>query len=223
MGVLLQGLSSVEDQLTNLLSQQETANGTAGVGVSMNNPGAIKYGSIAAANGATEGANGFASFPSLADGYSALKTLVGSYISSGASITSMINKYAPASDGNTNNAARIAQAASATGLDPNTPIKDQTSTIQDMIAAAFKLGTSLPGISAQTGKSNGVIDPSTGKPIDSSVSGGFLGLTWTRIAAFVVGLIALIIGLSSLKQTQFIVQPVIDTAKKGVAGAIAAP
>ena len=93
-------LSTVEQQIASMLGQQETGNGTAGVGLSLNNPGALKYaGWESTYYGATAAPSGFAQFPSLAAGRNALVALVDKYIQSGSSLSSLMDKYAPPSDG----------------------------------------------------------------------------------------------------------------------------
>jgi hypothetical protein len=58
-----------------------------------NNPGNLMY---AGQPGATQGANGFAVFPSYDDGYQALLNQIQSYANQGLTIDQMMNLYAPA-------------------------------------------------------------------------------------------------------------------------------
>lgn len=207
-------LPTIVQQLTSAISQAETQNGTTGVGASLNNPGGITNSDWESQFGGTPTESGFESFPSLQSGSLALTALVDKYISSGASISSMMNAYAPPAS-NPTTPARIASMASATGLDPNASIASQTG-----VGSTSNLNTMLApllgalGIMGATGTTAAIVGTGNGTAAPPVFSFG-------RIAAFVVGSISLIIGLASLKQTQTIVQPIIDAGKDGVKGAVA--
>lgn len=194
-------LTTIEQQLTTAIGQQETSGGTAGVGASLNNAGAIQYSPWEASFGATPTTgSSFATFPSLTSSYAALQQLITNYVNKGASITSLINTYAPPSDGNTNNAARIAQAAAATGLNPTAPINGQTPSNTSAASSAASILSATAGLTNQY------------------TSTGIVG----RIAAVGVGAILLIVGLLSLKSTQPIVQTVVKGARDAAGAAAGA-
>lgn len=186
-------LATLEQQISTAIGQQETAGGTAGVGLSLNNPGALKYSGWEAAYGATQTPSGFASFPSIAAGWSALADRVNQLVQSGASVAGLIHTWAPPADGNTNNDARTNQIASVTKLDPNTPIASQVGS----------------AIATTAGSAAGTI----GNAVASVLIPGWG--SWARIATFVVGLVCVIAGLFMLKSTQVVVQTARDTYSKG--------
>lgn len=186
-------LKTIEDELTTQIGQQETSNGSAGVGASLNNPGGIKFAPWEAIFGASKSSSGFASFPSLSSGYDAEAALIDSYIQSGLSLQQLIEKWSPASDNNTNNAARVDQLSNTTGLNPNQSVLSQ-------------IGKS---IGDPTGISSLLSDPTGLGAISNS-----LGFSWSRIASFLIGIAFTVIGLLMLKQSQVIVKNVMDTSKK---------
>jgi hypothetical protein len=85
-------------------------------GVRNNNPGNIKYGRFAVDHGATrKDADGFAIFPSMSMGQTAMEALLGSYLSSGSNtIRKAISKWAPATENDT--AAYIAAVSKQMGI-----------------------------------------------------------------------------------------------------------
>lgn len=92
-------------------------------GIRNNNPGNIRFGDFAKSQGAT-GADdkGFAIFPTMAQGYSAMGNLIGgkSYFGGGLNtISAVVSKYAPSSENDTKS--YIASVSKATNLDPNKP------------------------------------------------------------------------------------------------------
>ena len=199
--------TSILQTLQTAIGQEETAGGSAGVGVSLNNPGALKYAAWESSLGATPGANGFAHFPTLDAGWEGLQTLIQNYIAGGASISSMMNAYAPVNDGNSTTPMRIQSLSALTGLNPNTPIIQQ-------VPAASTTSTVLPGSVLSSGVADATVDNS-GTSALSQVA--VSPTNWVvRGATFVGGVVALIFGLSMLKQTQVIVQPVIDAAKDSI-------
>jgi hypothetical protein len=193
---MLPTLQTITDQLATAIGQHETNGGSAGVGASLNNIGAMKFAPWETAYGATPTPSGFAAFPSLQDSFNAAKARVAQLIAGGASITDLVNTWAPPSDGNKTNPARIADMSGKTGLDPKAPIKDQSS-----------------GADSESGSGSGIV----GGLIDSAL-GAALGATGIdQVVAFVVGLVLVIIGLLSLKTAQqVIVQPAMQGLKQGL-------
>lgn len=187
-------LAELEQTVAALIGQQETGGGTAGVGLHLNNPGALKYapweGTLF---GATPTPSGFAQFPTVASGGDALRALVNTYVNAGASISSLIKKWAPASDGNTNNDQRINQIASVAQLDPAASIASQAGNAATAIAGAAADLIPVPDVS------------------------DFFGVDAGRLAAFVLGLVCVIAGLFMLKQTQIVVQNVRGAVNKSKA------
>lgn len=192
-------LANIEQQMTTAIGQQETSGGTAGVGVSLNNPGALKYADWEAQYGATQGSNGFAQFPSLSQGWQALTARIGQLVSGGSSVQSLINTYSPPSDGNTNNAQRVSQIANTTGLDPSQPIASQVN------QANSNNSLIPPDVSDNA---NPDANPQTIATVGSSTGSGL----WGRVAAFLVGIVCLILGIVLLKQSQTIIEAVGKTA-----------
>ena len=82
-----------------------------------NNPGNLRF---VGQPGAVNGEKGFAKFQTPEAGLAAMKTLLTKYSSSGHTLASMINKYAPPSENDTNT--YVSQMAKALGVDPNTPL-----------------------------------------------------------------------------------------------------
>lgn len=189
---MLEYLQSITDQLTTAIGHQETNGGVAGVGASLNNPGALKFAPWETSYGASQGANGFAKFPDLTSGFAAARDRVSQLIKGGASVSDLINTWAPASDKNTNNQQRISDIAKQTGLDPSKPIASQ----------AGEDSGSLAG---------DIFDSTVGKLFDASIG---------RTVAFIMGAVLVIIGLLFLKQTQVIVQPLVEGVRTGAKSAL---
>jgi hypothetical protein len=135
-----------------------------------NNPGNLIYVGQA---GATEGAGGFAAFPSYDAGYQALVNQIQIYSNQGLTINQMMNKYAPAGDGSNNPTAYAQTIASALGVSPDTTVADalagnatagvpavDTSGIFDSVDTAFSdLGGAISSgdFSSVTGTDWGVV------------------------------------------------------------------
>jgi hypothetical protein len=207
-------LASIEAQLSQLIAQQETAGGTTGVGASSNNPGGIQYAPWEQQFGATQGSTGFAVFPSLQAGYQALNNLIDSYIKGGASISSMMQAYAPTAT-NPTTPARIQSLASALGINPNAAISTQVTTPAAAAGASGSAATpatttAAPSVaqSAVQGALQGLLAPFGTSDDDGDT------FSWARITTGIVGVALLIIGLMQLKQTQVIVQNVQKTGKR---------
>lgn len=188
-------LPTLEQQISTAIGQQETAGGTTGVGASLYNPGGLKYAGWESTYGATQGAGGFAKFPSLTQGWAALKDRVNQLIMQGRTLQELVNVWAPASDGNTNNPQRISQIASITKLDPTIPIVSQYS------------GSLIPpDVAAQANPDQKFLDTPEGQAMNQDMTQKLFGTTWGRVAAFLVGLLFLIAGLMLLKQTQIVIE-----------------
>jgi len=86
------------------------------LGIRNNNPGNIRPGAFATAHGATGVNKGFATFPTMEAGVSAHVALLGTSGYQGKTLSEIINRYAPPSDGNHHNAGYIADVARRTGL-----------------------------------------------------------------------------------------------------------
>lgn len=194
-------LATLEQQISTAIGQQETAGGTTGVGLSLNNPGGLQFSQWETQYGATQTASGFASFPSLSAGWSALSNRVGQLVNSGASVNSLINTWAPASAGNVNNASRVSQIASATGLDPNASIASQAASSSASGSAASAASSIASAVASGVLKSLGL--------------GAGDGFSISRMAVFIVGIVCIIGGLLMLKQTQVVIQNVTEKAKQG--------
>jgi hypothetical protein len=202
-------LAALEAQIGTMIGQQETGNGTAGVGVSLNNPGAIKYAPDQVAFGAVQAPSGFAQFPTLAQGRAAMQALIDKYVKSGNSISTLINSWAPPSDNNTNNDQRISQIASVTGLNPQLPITSQAVS-----------GSSAPAGGLQ-GAWDSVWGTNGGKGLGSTITDEVVGtFPWGRTAAGLAGLICLGIGLLMLSgKGQVVVEQFKAGVKEGAAAA----
>ena len=180
------------------IAQQETAGGTTGVGASKNNPGGLTWAPWEAGYGGTQTGT-FTTFPTLSGGFDALNALVDKYIKGGASITSMMNKYAPVAQ-NPTTPFRIQSLTDLTGLDPNLPILQQLQ---------------LPGISSQSqaaidafnkgANPSTTIAPESQAAIDAhDAEASFLGMSIpiARFATGVIGLVLFTVGLLMLRQVQ---------------------
>jgi hypothetical protein len=201
-------INTIEQQLQTAIAQQETGGGSAGVGLSLNNPGALRYAGWESAFGATSDPSGFAKFPNAQSGFDAMLTRIKQLVSGGASLTSLINTWSPASDGNVNNSARIAQLATVTGLNATAPIQTQAT------------GVSTPS-STVGGWLGGLLD-STSNTASSSPNVGSSNMA--RLAVGISGLILATIGVAALALTGgvTVVNNTLDnagTVGKGIKGA----
>lgn len=84
-----------------------------------NNPGDICAGAFSAAHGATPSAGRFATFPTPAAGFAALRALLSTHYV-GLTIAQAIERYAPASENNT--ARYVALVCEWTGTTPQTVV-----------------------------------------------------------------------------------------------------
>lgn len=87
----------------------------------LNNPGDIEYGKFAKAHGADRGDGRFAHFPDVKTGYQAMAALLSSAYK-GLTIEKALNKYAPATENETN--VYIDNICLWTGLKPTDIISD---------------------------------------------------------------------------------------------------
>lgn len=193
-------LQEIEQQISTTIGQQETSSGTAGVGATLNNPGALKYSDWEAQFGATAAPSGFAQFPTAAAGWDALKARVAQLVQGGSSLSSLINTWAPAADNNTNNPARIGQLAQQTGLNPSRPIATQIMTGGDPTMGSYG------GDPTMSGNSNSL--PETAAQSTDT------GFTWGRVALFLVGVVCLIGGLMMFRQTQIVIEQATKTGAR---------
>lgn len=215
----------IDQQIAILIGQQETGGGTAGVGKSLNNPGGLKFADWETQFGAVKTDSGFAKFPSLTDGFAALKTRVAQIISGGSSLKSLIDTWAPIGDGNVNNPQRVLDISKATGLDPYLPIQGQAAAAAapDAITGKPPTSTSSGGGSMQQVALDALKIAASAIGLPTGVSGdGNSDFTWGRFALFLIGVICLIAGLSLLKQTQIVIEQVQKTAGKVAAAAAVA-
>src|ERR1700760_2215759 len=115
-------LTEVEQKIVSLITLRETGSGTTGVGISLNNPGALQYATWEANYQATESPSGFAQFPTQALGNAAALDRVNQLVSAGDSESQLLETWAPTAT-NPTTPARIAEMAQATGLAPTLSIK----------------------------------------------------------------------------------------------------
>jgi hypothetical protein len=199
-------LATLEQQITTAIGQQETSGGTAGVGLHFNNPGALEYQPWESAYGATLSSGGrWAQFPSMEKGWEALKARVAQLVGSGASLSTLLNTYAPVKDDNPNTPQRITDIAKATGLDPNQPIQAQAANTPQTWLERW--GFIIPPDVRDNAQPDQ--DPETIKTVEGSASGSGI---WGRAAAFAVGIICLGLGILLLRQSQIIIQGATKTA-----------
>lgn len=189
-----------------------------------NNPGNIQYGSFAASLGGSPGAGGFAAFPDLASGTAAEDALVGVYASQGLNIQQAVDQWTGGGAPST----YAPYVANAAGVSTSTPLSSVQGTGSTTPATApatsggfwQSLGQALgveggfTGFGSVSGLGAEVTNPVTG--IGTT---GVAGLTWGRVAAFLLGLILIVVGLVGFDKAQSIV---VETASKAKDEAIAA-
>lgn len=139
-----------------------------------NNPGNLIYTSYyAGAFGAQPGERGFSYFPDYATGYAALKHQIQVDANAGLTILQMMNKYAPASDGN-DPTSYAATVAAATGATVNTPV-----------ASVVGAGSVIPGTSPVQTMGPGVL--ADGSEYTMPDAGGIsMGLILAAVAGFLL-------------------------------------
>jgi len=184
-----------------------------------NNPGNLAYGTFAKNHGAIgAGTNGLAVFPSPDAGMSAEDALVAYYADQGATLQALVNAWAPP------NAPGNTPAGTQSYLDF---VTSQLGAGASTLVSAFKQG-SAPGTPQGTG---GITLPPLPKlPSIGDILGGVFGtgvgmevpglgvassiFGWSRIAAFIAGLILIAGGIYLFKPVQNVV---VGSAKKGIA------
>jgi hypothetical protein len=156
-----------------------------------NNPGALQAGSFANANGATGALNGFAVFPDVATGTAAEDALVQSYANQGYTVDQMINAWAPATaPGNSPESTTnyVNSVANSLGASPSTPISSLAG---------------VPSSPAPTPGGFSITNPSTwlgaaaNAYLNPTGQGG--AVSWSRVGAFILGLIMIAAGLYLFK------------------------
>ena len=155
--------TSLVDSLSNGIAQMENAN------PSLNNPGNIMDLSYYQSTGQFK----LASYPTLAAGWAALKSLVSSYIGQGLTLEQFTAKYAPAGHGN-NDPGNYANFLSAqTGIPTNIPLN----TVDPSMGSDPSVDASFFGQSASTdtsGSTSGDVNTSpllAGFDLSQDVSG----------------------------------------------------
>jgi hypothetical protein len=103
-----------------------------------NNPGNLIFVGQA---GATQGAGGFASFPSYDAGYQALLNQIQNYANRGLTIDQMMNLYAPAGQGSNNPTAYANTIAGALGVSTDTTVANALAGAGSSAATAGVLST----------------------------------------------------------------------------------
>jgi hypothetical protein len=168
-----------------------------------NNPGNLQFGSFAqkyGANGAD--GSGFARFDSPDAGFTATDALVSSYAARGFSLTDLVNTWNPPTasgnsyQGNQNYTSFLAQK---TGLNPNMPIAAQTSGGLLYSIGGGLFGGAFPSLNGAS--LFGSIIPDSLNPIKAITS----QFSWSRVAAFLLGVLFIAGGLFMLKPVQEIV------------------
>ncbi len=154
-----------------------------------NNPGNLVYGPFAKSQGATGSEKGFATFPDVATGTEAMDNLLGNYASKGYNLKDTIDAW----NGHGSNSDQYTDfVASKTGIKPLDTFNDW-------------LGTGVADMLKQ--------DVSDMDAIRSGASTLFslTNLSYTRIAAFLLGLIFIIAGLMMFKPTHDVI---VNTTEK---------
>lgn len=159
-----------------------------------NNPGNIIAGNYATAQGATGTNNGFAVFPNAATGMQAEDNLVQNYANQpGETIQDLINSWAPGTQPGNNPGAYASTVATDVGTTPGASLASQ----------AGVTGTSTGASSTSPSAFSNLLNAFTGGA--TSAASNAFGLSWSRVAAFVLGLILVAAGLYLLKPTQQII------------------
>lgn len=195
-----------------------------------NNPGAIIPGSFATAHGATgtlytSSGQPVATFPSIQAGTSAEDALVSYYANNGANIADLINAWSPANAPGNNPASTqnyintVAQKLNAT---PTTPVIQAEQAYDAGQGATNAPGTTsgspaTPGGGSTVGSVLQQLwsgDPLGLNQVGPAAPSGS-GLSWGRVAAFLLGLILVGVGLWMFKPVQQVVSSGTRTARAG--------
>lgn len=160
-----------------------------------NNPGNLIYNGYTQNLGATGSNQGFAVFPDSVTGANAEDNLVGYYAGQGDTIQQLINSWAPPTAPGNSTASTtnyVNSVSQAVGGSPSTPVSSLAG------AAPSSTTSSVAGFLSALSNPAGAVANS-------------LGASWSRIAAFVLGLIFIAAGLYLFKP----VQQVINNGVKG--------
>lgn len=184
---MMLGLGDMVDDIAQAIGTQEGFyNGTSRIAIQNNNPGNLR------SWGTRPIVSGYASFPTLADGFAALDHQIVLNINRGLTLYEFFGGgkgyygYAPAKDGN--NPTHYAEVVGgAVGIDPNVPLNQ-------VISTSVMQGTGIPG-------GGGI-----GVPIDSSVwpdgtdypttDAGILGMSSTTAMIAAAAGLLLIVGIT---------------------------
>jgi len=178
-----------------------------------NNPGNLIPGAFSTSHGATGSNSGFAVFPDLATGLSAEDSLVASYANKGATISDLINAWAPpTAPGNSPQATQnyIDSVAQSLGVSSDTPVSTLKGAPGDSTSTASTLAQTLQSILG-LGYGNAF-------PLMNQTG----ALSYSRIGAFLVGMILIAGGIYLFKPVQEVVQTTVRTARTAAEGAGAA-
>lgn len=181
-----------------------------------NNPGNLMYGTFAQQHGATgytvaSGGN-IATFPDFTTGATAEDALVSSYAGKGASLTDLINAWAPpTAPGNTAAGTQnyASFVASQLGVDPNTPVSNLQG-VGTPSAGSGSTGTST--LSSLFNTLQSFLSLNAGNAFPALNQSG--ALSYSRIGSFLLGMILIAGGIYLFKPVQEGVNVVVRTGKK---------
>jgi hypothetical protein len=160
-----------------------------------NNPGNLKFGPFAQEHGATgKDSEGFAVFPDYLTGMTAQDELIQGYANSGHSLEDMIADW----NGNgPNTGSYQSDAAKALGVPGSTKLWDllKNNPFLKTPESPSEGGTDTPGV------------------------GSFFGISWTRFAAFLIGILCIGAGLLMFKPTQDVIVQTKDAVSKAALSA----
>lgn len=158
-----------------------------------NNPGNIIAGPFAESHGATGSAGNFAVFPDVTTGTAAEDALVQHYAGQNASISDLISSWAPpTAPGNSPQSTQdyINFISGKLGVPATTPLNALPKDATVPTTNASVLSTVAGAVADYT------------NPLGTGMMGQITGLSWDRIAAFLVGLIMVAGGLYLFKPVQ---------------------
>jgi len=122
IGYLLYGkheLAQQVQQITYTKVEQQDFNNTKSIGYSLNNPGNIRNSSTKF-KGEVDSDKAFKKFSNMSYGFRAMTSLLHTYIKSGYNtVDKILNRYAPAGDGNNNPNNYVASVTKAANVKPN--------------------------------------------------------------------------------------------------------
>jgi hypothetical protein len=189
-----------------------------------NNPGNLMYGTFAQQHGATgyvltPGGN-IATFPDVGTGSAAEDALVNNYATKGATLNDLINAWAPpTAPGNSNAATQnyAAYVANSLGVDPTTSVSSLAG-----VGGSTTPGTPSSLASTILNSIQSFLSLGYGNAFPLMNQTGLL--TYSRIGAFLLGLILIAGGIYLFKPVQQGVSVVVRTGKKiaTAAGEVAA-